>query len=85
MNTNDQKGKEEEAASVLKEVNQKAVQSSVDDALPNDEQPSTEEAAEQIKGSDADVDKNVGFDDQPSADQSAEEKKGSDADKDKSN
>ncbi|MCD0488172.1 hypothetical protein LPB86_08020 [Pedobacter sp. MC2016-14] len=46
------------------------------------DQPSKEEAAEQLKGSDADVDKQVGFDDQPDDNEKLEQQKGSDADVD---
>lgn len=84
MSSNEEKGKEEKAVSVLKEVNQKAAEKSVEDAVPKDDQPSSEEAAEQVKGSDADVDQHVGFDDQASSEEAADESRGSDADTDQS-
>jgi len=68
------------AADVLKEVNQKAADQS-NDYSPNDDQPDPEEVKEQRKGSDADADRNVGQDDLPGAEEAAEEIEGSDADK----
>ncbi len=48
--------------------------------LPEDAQPTAEEAAEQLKGSDADVDRSVGFDDQPDLEETKEQLKDTDAD-----
>jgi hypothetical protein len=84
MSSNEEKDKEEKAVSVLKDVNQKAADKPIDQAVPKDDQPSSEEAAEQVKGSDADIDEHVGFDDQPDSEEAAEESRGSDADTDKS-
>lgn len=67
---------EEKSAAILKEVFQETSDK------PEDPQVSTEEAADQIKGSDADADHPLADDDQPKADEAAEEIKGSDADKD---
>ena len=77
----DQKTPEENAASALKDVNQK-IKDHPEANMPSDDQPSSEEAAEQLKGSDADVDQNVGYDNQPDSTQVQEQTKGSDADHD---
>jgi hypothetical protein len=77
----DQKTPEENAASVLKEVNQN-IKDNPDDNKPGDAQPSSGEAAEQIKGSDADMDQTVGYDNQPDSTAAEKQVKGSDADKD---
>ena len=59
MSDNKDQSQEEKSASVLKEVHEKADNSKP--GLPEDDQPSADEAAEQLKGSDADVDRSVGF------------------------
>jgi hypothetical protein len=86
MNQNEDQSKEAAAVDVLKEVNEKALNSSADadQNVTGDDQPSAEEAAEQVKGSDADVDQSLNDGDQPSAADTKEEFKGSDADADRS-
>lgn len=79
MNEKQNQSPEEKAAAVLKEVNQK-IKDNPEIAIPEDDQPSAEEAAEQLKGSDADVDHSVGYDDQPETKETESQKKGSDAD-----
>ena len=74
--------KEEKAASVLKEVYQDIEDKPIHQSESND-QLSSEQAAKEIRGSDADADYNVGQGTQPDAEDSAEEIKGSDADVDK--
>jgi len=85
MNIDQDNQNEEKAAAVLKEVYQKAANTPVDETFADNNQSSPEDAAEQLKGSDADSDKSVGQDEQPTAAESAEEIKGSDADSDKGN
>lgn len=72
---------EENAVSVLKEVNQKIKDKSEAD-LPNNDQVSSEEVTEQLKGSDADIDRGAGYDDQPDIIEANKQIKGSDADTD---
>ena len=83
MSSNEEKDQEKKAVSVLKDVNQKAADKPIDQAIPKDDQPSSEEAAGQVKGSDADTDQHVGVDDQLDSEEVAEESRGSDADTDK--
>ena len=75
MSENKDQSNEEKAATVLKAVHQN-VQDNPKSGLPDDVQPTDEEAAEQQKGSDADVDSNVGFDDQPDSEETKEQEKG---------
>ena len=49
-------------------------------ASSEDDQPSADDAAEQLKGSDADIDRSVGFDDQPGPEETKEQLKDTDAD-----
>jgi|GEM_PF-4146366 len=77
MSENNNKSREETSVSVLKDVHQN-VKKSPESTLPDDGQPSAEEAAEQLKGSDADVDRSVGFDDQPDSEEAKEQEKGTD-------
>ncbi|WP_442591943.1 hypothetical protein ACSBL2_12020 [Pedobacter sp. AW31-3R] len=75
MSENKDQSQEEKSASILKEVHQD-VKENPASALPDDGQPTDEEAAEQQKGSDTDVDRNVGFDDRPDAETTKEQEKG---------
>ena len=75
MTENKDQSNEEKATTVLKEVHQK-VQDNPKSGLPDDGQPTEEEAAEQQRGSDADVDRNVGFDDQPDSEEIKKQEKG---------
>lgn len=79
MSENKGQSKEEKSASVLKEVHQK-VADDQKSSLPDDGQPTDEEAPEQQKGSNADVDRSVGFDDQPVPEEAKEQVKDRDAD-----
>jgi hypothetical protein len=85
MNQNEEQSKEAAAVDTLKEVNQQAANKTVseNENVTADDQPSAAEAAEQIKGSDADADQSLNGDGQPSADETKEEVKGSDADADR--
>ena len=74
---------EEQAASDLKDIYQKFENEQPDHAGVSDEGVTADDAAEQLKGSDADEDKNTGEDDLPDAEESAEQLKGSDADIDR--
>lgn len=75
MSENKEHSQKEKSASALKEAHQK-VAGGEQSGLPDDGQPTDEEAAEQLKGSDADVDRSVGFDDQPGSEDAKEQEKG---------
>lgn len=75
-----EQSKDKQSAATLKEVYQTAANKSADAIGSDQDQPSSAEAVEQIKGSDADVDPNVGFDKQICTEEGAEQVKGSDAD-----
>lgn len=75
MKNQNSKVDQDAAQAALKEVHQK-IKDEPNSALPDDSQPSAEEAAEQLKGSDADIDRNIGFDDQPSVEETKEQEKG---------
>jgi hypothetical protein len=77
------KSKEEQAASDLKDIYQKFENEQPDQAERSDRDRYTDDAAEQLKGSDADADRNTGKDDLPDPEDAAEQLKGSDADIDR--
>lgn len=78
VDENKEQSQERKTAAVLKEV----FQDIGEDHTDSDSQASTEEIAEQIKGSDADTDQVTGKIDQTSTEEAAEQVKGSDADRD---
>lgn len=80
---NEEQSKEESAIRALKEVHQKIKDEPDSQYKPNTDEPSTDEIAEQIKGSDADEDQNFSETNDSSTDFKQEEVKESDADVDK--
>lgn len=80
-----QQSNEAAAVNTLKEVNAEAEKKTVDEgkSITADDQSTPEEAAEQIRGSDADADQSQFNNDQPSTEETKEELKGSDADIDR--
>ena len=79
MSKNKEQSQEEKSIIALKEVHQKVAEDPKSGS-PDKYQSSAEEAADQIKGSDADVDHSVGFDDQPAHEETREQIKDTNAD-----
>lgn len=84
MSQNKEQSKEVEAASAFEKTDQNTNDKYVKKHGIDNDQSTLEEAAEQLKGSDADADRSFGDNEQSTPEEAIEQLKGSDADIDKS-